>query len=965
MNALMLPLQELDATHSSATRQAPKCQQSMTHIGNGDGPSASHVRGASPHDSRVSRASRSHTDVARRAMWLPALAALIVLPYFGSVLRLLGLVLVGLFAVTYLADRYDAERIQTTGCADEPMRLGTGRVNTEPRSKPSGAQHSESSRLAELIVRDFVRKWHATLAAAHDAADSFPAWVERLIESVVTRLVVHVQGLDAANLVARRVIPLLSAHHDSFFTALSDVRKKHLLGDALITPELDEMDLFLAAKYKNLHPAVSSVSSAHTRDSERVHLRAMAERLLTFGTPHEMSLSPIASTLAREIIACAVLQPLIHMLTDPLFLYEQVSKRAEHAISEHANVTKLRKALNEQPDSEVQRTSERFPPPRRTSARKSQCRSRPRDTYEKFLKRIGKSTSILDARRMRNDLTVELQRCNGVEGREGTMQAYAAQLEQALALVDKRLADLDGIARPQAYMGNTMRLRGSALTASVTLKDVLAHPSGLSYFLEFMERRGRAVIVRFWLSVESFKDPLEEASIDVHSVMQTTLAAHDCSEDEADEDAVQETRAMKDALGMFHATFYSSPILQVRPHFVHIAQSFLRLSEANAKQRELARQSILHAQRDAFEMLVDDDWEPFTHSGLFIHAARPITCDGARSGTMTEALDVSFDDRDEEVGGHLDKPAMPRSDSLFGDPNGGFLDIDAASTKLPPLFEHPSSMMEDALSASSESDTAEGSDAEGEPSSGSLEAIQHALDTIIDGASASEATPSHEDPARTSRRALEKTTRGNEPRDAHPPAPNATTKPKANTWCSTSVRELHTRREELQRQLHILDRLGRDSKQTALHVKQAKLLDASRRAIVRDLRRVDLSIKTLASRARQPDWTGTCDTRVIDARMDKSRGHSCVVYRVRVRVGDDSSKQTPLEWVVDRRYSEFHALHAAVENSGPDALTLGASFPGKSLVRQVSSSFINARRQALDRYLRVRLCVCASDVSVS
>ena len=33
--------------------------------------------------------------------------------------------------------------------------------------------------------------------------------------------------------------------------------------------------------------------------------------------------------------------------------------------------------------------------------------------------------------------------------------------------------------------------------------------------MEFMDRRGRSLLVQFWLTVESFKDPLESVDSDV------------------------------------------------------------------------------------------------------------------------------------------------------------------------------------------------------------------------------------------------------------------------------------------------------------------------------------------------------------------------------------------------------------------------------------------------------------------
>jgi sorting nexin-25 len=45
--------------------------------------------------------------------------------------------------------------------------------------------------------------------------------------------------------------------------------------------------------------------------------------------------------------------------------------------------------------------------------------------------------------------------------------------------------------------------------AQLSLCDVLSSPDTLSYFKVFMDRRQRALLVQFCLTVVTFKDPLE------------------------------------------------------------------------------------------------------------------------------------------------------------------------------------------------------------------------------------------------------------------------------------------------------------------------------------------------------------------------------------------------------------------------------------------------------------------------
>ena len=49
----------------------------------------------------------------------------------------------------------------------------------------------------------------------------------------------------------------------------------------------------------------------------------------------------------------------------------------------------------------------------------------------------------------------------------------------------------------------------SSMGSPITLRDILTNPTSLSYFMEFMDRRNRSLLVQFWLTVESFKNPLD------------------------------------------------------------------------------------------------------------------------------------------------------------------------------------------------------------------------------------------------------------------------------------------------------------------------------------------------------------------------------------------------------------------------------------------------------------------------
>jgi sorting nexin-25 len=112
-----------------------------------------------------------------------------------------------------------------------------------------------------------------------------------------------------------RIVPLITAHLADFHEAEKAVRGKHL--NRYLT-ESEELDLAIAGKYRDgkLHPA-ASLSFSDTTLVRQDHLRKIMERILPQLLPSSDTRSRAVSILIREIMACAVLSPVVNFLSDP------------------------------------------------------------------------------------------------------------------------------------------------------------------------------------------------------------------------------------------------------------------------------------------------------------------------------------------------------------------------------------------------------------------------------------------------------------------------------------------------------------------------------------------------------------------------------------------------------------------------------------------------------------------------
>ncbi len=187
------------------------------------------------------------------------------------------------------------------------------------------------NQLITLIVRDFVLVWYKELSSS----PTFPGLVSKTIHASLENLFSRVDKLDLPALVVKRVLPKITTHIDQFRRSEIAVRgaglERHLT-------QSDELDMLLASRYAaqepllKLHPAVANLSSMHTMQTEEAHLRVLVDAILPYILPEKETRSRAVHVAVREIVACAVIYPVMEMLSDPDFWNRIVDQTAGAAI---------------------------------------------------------------------------------------------------------------------------------------------------------------------------------------------------------------------------------------------------------------------------------------------------------------------------------------------------------------------------------------------------------------------------------------------------------------------------------------------------------------------------------------------------------------------------------------------------------------------------------------------------------
>ena len=132
--------------------------------------------------------------------------------------------------------------------------------------------------------------------------------------------------------------------------------------------------------------------------------------------------------------------------------------------------------------------------------------------------------------------------------------------------------------------------------------------------MEFMDRRNRSILVQFWLTVESFKNPLE--SVD---------SSDEDSSKEYLKNGKQSGATVKEDMTMIYDLYFSSAsssatLSAVSQRHIDTIRSFvLDSSAASSLMERRVRKSVLRAQKEVEEEL-EHDFEAFERSDLWFRA---------------------------------------------------------------------------------------------------------------------------------------------------------------------------------------------------------------------------------------------------------------------------------------------------------------------------------------------------------
>ncbi|MCJ1475602.1 Intermediate filament protein [Lambiella insularis] len=885
------------------------------------------------------------------------------------------------------------------------------RYKREPLVQSSFVVSDSLDGLLEWLIRDFVTSWYGNITRRAD----FPNEIDKVLRAALMIIKAKVEAQDMVEIIVSRFVPILTTHLKDSYDAEHAVRGRKL--DRSVT-ESEELDLAIASKYNDgkLHPAASPVFS-DTKLAQQEHLRKLVVRLMPGVLPENVIKSRAASVLIKEIVSCAMLGPIMQVLSDPDTWNQVMESYGRTMLQDRKTVKRLRAALDEHAS----------PAPKSSKVR-SFSKLSPHDDerrFERFIRAVRLCNNLSDARRFRSEVASQLKRESMLEGQD---HIYLRRLETGKRILDQRVAKLSSIGG--SSVPNSLQLEfgnghPASRTTNVSIHELLHDASGLSYFMEYMDRQGLMTLVQFWVVVDGLRNPLED---DVFGLDTTS--------------EVQWTDSDRLDIAQIAEAYLSKPELKVPESSREAVRRFLKADRhATSSQYNQARSAVLRAQSAVLEEMQDEHFRNFQKSDLYYKYLT--SDDGSTKSTTNGAVrslksptvqfiaetatlptlpppqvsrfnSTSFDLRRSAASSNELRSPTKTSDSSVSQQTRRSFDISPSA----PLFDDNVERETLAQSTHSlDSDSLNG-DISNNNQAEVVEAMEAALNNIMtdrpneddrkdspsdphdlhtqnylfsEGSDSSPTLPEYKRydsnvlgkergrPNLTSLGLVNPSSRigvfsdddlfGDEEKfneDEHSD-PEDFADDKAlqdeiheaapgDLGLAEAISALTIDIERLVSQESVVDTLTRKAELTN-NVAELRILGKSRSSLQREIRRKELQRKQYIVQESDSSLYGRASVKIKSIMVGKeSDGQEFALYVIEVqrKAGEHMAAAS---WAVARRYSEFHELHQRLRGIYPTVRNL--DFPRRRLVMKLQRDFLHKRSISLERYLRELLCLPA------
>ncbi len=246
--------------------------------------------------------------------------------------------------------------------------------------------------------------------------------------------------------------------------------------------------------------------------------------------------------------------------------------------------------------------------------------------FERFIRAIRQCNNLPEARRFRSEVASQLKRGSMVEGED---QLYLRRLETGKHMLDQRVGKLSAVGGTYNSRNPQLNVRNghkSSRLTNATLVEVLHDASGLSYFMEYMDRQRLMNLVQFWIVVDGFRDPLEDGALEEESFSRSR--PHWTESDRSD-------------LAQINEAYFSKSELKVPEGSREAVCNFIRAGQnATMAQYLRARAAVMKAQSAVLREMEGIHYPNFKRSDLYY---KYLTSDDVSAKTVNKPQGRAFE----------------------------------------------------------------------------------------------------------------------------------------------------------------------------------------------------------------------------------------------------------------------------------------------------------------------------------
>lgn len=900
---------------------------------------------------------------------------------------------------------------------NKPLFLAPAQWRTETSTAQARAQYQSldlyrksfvvSHALDSLLsfaLRDFVSVWYRNISPSPAFVNDIDKKIRQALEELMRRLAQE----DIVNIIITRIVPIFSAHMRDVDQAERLVKGRSLSRGMT---ESEELDLAIAGKYKDgkLHPA-ASLSFSDTKAIEQDHLRKLVVRILPELVSEEVLGSRAVLVLVKEIVACAVLLPVVQLLKEPDTWNQVVENYGRSALQDRKTVRRMRAALDEHTSYPGKAKPEiEFP------------RLSPHDSeraFERFVRAIRKTKNLSDARRFRSQVASQLKRESMVEGQD---PVYLRRLEMGKRVLDQKITKLalaTGALPGAALPNEPRRSLDSARPPQreLTLVDIMHTAPGLSYFMEFMDRKQLMTLVQFWVVVDGFRNPLEDDfgddpigvsttptwtdadRTDIAQISEAYMAKTEISVPVESKQAIRsflvagrkatqaQYREARTAILSTQSAVLDNLQAQHFPAFKKsdLYYKFLASDEArtSSSDRGLGLDSLdLHRPTSPVKAMRQPPSAPVSRNGSGIMTKSKDLRRAALSSTDIRSLDGSKGSNDAKSAtgdreytplfddGYDTDPMAHSNYSIGHDSANG----DAVDERQ--MVEDMEAAMSDIMTVPFENDLVE-EEHEQTPLFGSPTSSRRSLHradsprTSIDMPRIDAMTVGKSKPSLSTLGLVNTSSRigvfsdndlfpdeekfiedeyADQEVNKDEPEEEIHEAAPGDLGLTEAISALSNDIERLVTQESVVDTLTRKAELTN-NVPELRILSKSKASLQREIRRKELQRQQYIVQESDNSLYGRSSIKiksVMVGKEDDGREYALYVVEVQRQAGDQMAAAT---WAITRRYSEFHELHQRLRRRYPSTRNL--DFPRRRMVMKLQKQFLHNRRVALEAYMQ-------------